>query len=358
MPAVEVSDVTTLVRVPAPGPDATERTVRSITDAPSGFEGEGFPVRRAFAGVELADLDPFVHMDQMGPVHYGPGEAKGTAWHPHRGFETVTYIIDGSFEARDSAGGGGTITSGGTQWLTAGSGVLHVERPPESLVEEGGPFHGLQFWVNLPRSSKFTQPRYQDLPGDDSVVLASADGGALVRLIAGSLGETEGPAATDTPLAVLHAIINPGSQLRLPWRADFNALVYALSGAGTVGPDGQHLVSGQLAVLDAGDLITIGATDGLDVMVLGGVPIREPIVWGGPFVLNSREEVHKAFDDYEAGRFGRIPDGAQEPAATTAPKPRAPLAAVAAVTERLTQTPWTERKELLRRVLADRPADR
>ncbi|HTK67750.1 MAG TPA: pirin family protein [Pseudonocardia sp.] len=280
MPAVEVSDVTTLARVPAPGPDVTERTVRSVTDAPSGFEGEGFPVRRAFAGIELADLDPFIHMDQMGPVVYGPGEAKGTAWHPHRGFETVTYVIDGSLEHQDGNGRGGTITSGGTQWMTAGAGVLHVERPPEALVNDGGPFHGLQFWVNLPRSRKFSEPRYQDLPGDDSVVLATEDGGALVRLIAGSIGETEGPASTNTPLAVLHAIVNPGSQLRLPWRADFNALVYALSGAGTVGPDSRNLVSGQLAVLDAGDLITISATDGLDVMVLGGVPIREPIVWG------------------------------------------------------------------------------
>jgi hypothetical protein len=263
-------------------------------------------------------------------------------------------MIDGSFENRDSDGGGGTITSGGAQWLTAGAGVLHVERPPETLVTEGGAWHGVALWVNLPRSAKFSSPRYQDLPGDDSVVLASADGGALVRLIAGSIGDTAGPAVTNTPMTVLHAIVNPGSRLRLPWRADFNALVYALSGAGTVGPDGRDLSSGQLAVLGEGDLITITATDGLDVIVLGGVPIREPVVWGGPFVLNSLEEVHKAFDDYEAGRFGLIPEDEAQPSGATAPKPRAPLAAVAS---RLTQTPWTERKELLRRVLADRPAD-
>ena len=369
MPAVQVTDVTTLARVPAPGPDATERTVRSVTDAPSGFEGEGFPVRRAFAGVELADLDPFVHMDQMGPVEYAAGEAKGTAWHPHRGFDSVTYVIDGSLEHQDNNGGGGTITSGGTQWLTTGAGVLHIERPPTDLVADGGPFHGLQLWVNLPRSRKFTEPRYQDLPGDDSVVLASADGGALVRLIAGDIGEATGPAATNTPVAVLHAILRADAELRLPWRTDFNALVYALSGAGSIGPgsgsiapgsgggsgssdgDARPLRSGQLAVLGAGDVITLSAGDeGLDVMVLGGVPIREPVVWGGPFVMNSREEVHKAFDDYESGEFGRIPGGQ----APVAPKPRAPLAA--AVTARITATPWTERKALLKRVLADRPA--
>jgi hypothetical protein len=356
MAPVEVTDVTTLARIPEPGTDATERTVRSVTDATSGYEGEGFPVRRAFAGVELADLDPFVHMDQMGPVEYAPGEAKGTAWHPHRGFETVTYMIDGTFEHQDSNGGGGTIVSGGTQWMTAGSGILHIERPPEAVVTSGGPFHGLQLWVNLPRSHKFSEPRYQHLPGDDSVVLASAEGGTLVRLIAGSIGEAAGPAATNSPLAVLHAILDADATLRLPWQADFNALVYVLSGAGTVGSgsEARSLRSGQLAVLGAGDVITIaGADEGVDVMVLGGAPIREPIVWGGPFVMNSREEVHKAFDDYEGGRFGSIPGSASEPDGTKQPRLRAPLAAM---TARMSQTPWTERKELLKRVLADRPA--
>ena len=128
MPAVTVTDVTTLARIPEPGPQAVDRSVRSVTTAPSGTEGEGFPVRRAFAGVDLRELDPFVHMDQMGEVEYAPGEPKGTSWHPHRGFETVTYIIDGTFEHQDSNGGGGAITNGDTQWMTAGGGVLHIER--------------------------------------------------------------------------------------------------------------------------------------------------------------------------------------------------------------------------------------
>ena len=154
MPAVTVDDITVLPRIPALDVAATLiRPVRSVTSAPSGYEGEGFPVRRAFAGVDLADLDPFVHMDQMGEVEYAPGEPKGTPWHPHRGFETVTYIIDGAFEHADSNGGGGLITNGDTQWMTAGAGILHIEKPPERLVMSGGLFHGIQLWVNLPRRS-------------------------------------------------------------------------------------------------------------------------------------------------------------------------------------------------------------
>src|ERR687888_1273587 len=151
MPA-GTAETIALPRVPEPGPEATDRKVTSVTTAPQGYEGEGFPVRRAFAGVDLARLDPFVHMDQMGEVDYGPGEPKGTAWHPHRGFETVTYMIDGTFQHHDSTGGGGLITNGDTQWMTAGAGILHIERPPEHLVTTGGLFHGIQLWVNLPRA--------------------------------------------------------------------------------------------------------------------------------------------------------------------------------------------------------------
>ena len=164
MPAVTVEDILVLPRVPEPDPTAAAaRPVASVTTAPSGFEGEGFPVRRAFAGVDLARLDPFIHMDQMGEVNYAPGEPKGTAWHPHRGFETVTYIIDGIFRHQDSNGGGGRITNGDTQWMTAGGGILHIEEPPEELVVSGGLFHGFQLWVNLPRTLKMTNPRYQDI---------------------------------------------------------------------------------------------------------------------------------------------------------------------------------------------------
>src|SRR3954449_1466532 len=181
MPAVTVEDTTTLARVPVPAPRTVRRRTRSVTTAPSGFEGEGFPVRRAFAGVDLRDLDPFIHMDQMGEVEYAPGEPRGTSWHPHRGFETVTYMVDGTFQHQDSHGGGGVITDGATQWMTAGKGILHIETPPEQLVISGGRFHGIQLWVNLPSADKMIDPRYQGLEGGDVVLLSSSDGGTLVR---------------------------------------------------------------------------------------------------------------------------------------------------------------------------------
>ncbi|HMD12564.1 MAG TPA: pirin family protein, partial [Marmoricola sp.] len=230
MPAVTVDDLTVLHRVKVPGLGDRVRPVKQVIDAPSGFEGEGFPVRRAFAGVDLRDLDPFVHMDQMGEVEYAPGEPKGTSWHPHRGFETVTYIIDGIFDHQDSHGGGGTITNGDTQWMTAGSGLLHIEAPPESLVMSGGLFHGIQLWVNLPRDAKWNAPKYQDIRAGQVGLAASPDAGALVRVIAGEVDGVAGPGSTYTPMAMVHATIAPGARMDLPWAVEHNALVYALSG--------------------------------------------------------------------------------------------------------------------------------
>ena len=315
MPAVAVEDVLLLPRIPRPDPGvARERPVRSVTQAPSGFEGEGFPVYRAFAGVTTADLDPFIHMDQMGEVEYAPGEPRGTAWHPHRGFETVTYIIDGIFDHRDSNGGGGRITDGDTQWMTAGKGILHIERPPDFLVASGGLFHGIQLWVNLPKANKWNPPRYQDLRGSESTLLSSPDGGALVRVIAGEVGGYTGPGSTFTPITFLHATISPGAELDLPWRPDFNALVYVLSGQGTVGADGRAIGAHQLAVFGPGDALRVTAaahqesrSPNLEVLVLGGQPIREPVVHYGPFVMNTRQEIVQAMEDFQAGKLGQIP---------------------------------------------------
>lgn len=314
MPAVTVPDVLALPRVGEPVPGTVDRPVTSVTTAPSGLEGEGFPVRRAFAGVDLAALDPFIHMDQMGEVEYAPGEPKGTPWHPHRGFETVTYIIDGTFVHQDSHGGGGVITNGDTQWMTAGSGLLHIERPPEELVVSGGLFHGIQLWVNLPRSLKMTDPRYQDIRGGQVALLSSHDGGALVRVIAGSLDGHPGPGVTHTPISLVHATLAPGAELRLPWRADFNALVYVLNGNGSVGAQRRPVRMGQLAVFGPGDTVTVAAgasqesrSPELDVLVLGGRPIREPVAAYGPFVMNTRAELVQAFEDFQAGRLGTIP---------------------------------------------------
>jgi quercetin 2,3-dioxygenase len=326
MPAITVADPLTLPAVAEPDPTTSaERPVRSLTTAPAGFEGEGFPVRRAFAGVSSADLDPFVHMDQMGEVEYAPGEPKGTAWHPHRGFETVTYMIDGTFQHRDSTGGGGLITNGDTQWMTAGAGILHIERPPDELVASGGLFHGIQLWVNLPAADKFTPPRYQDIRGGQVTLLRSPDGGAVLRLIAGDLGGYHGPGVTHTPITLVHATVAPGAQLELPWSPDFNALAYVLAGRGTVGSARQPIHSGQLVVFGPGPSgrgsgervghLVLGALDAtqdssapnLEVLILGGRPIREPVAQYGPFVMNTRAELAEAFDDYQAGRMGQVP---------------------------------------------------
>jgi redox-sensitive bicupin YhaK (pirin superfamily) len=309
MPAIAVENILVLPRVPEPDLTGAERKVTSVTTAPSAYEGEGFPVRRAFAGVDLARLDPFIHMDQMGEVDYGPGEPKGTPWHPHRGFETVTYIIDGTFRHQDSNGGGGLITNGDTQWMTAGGGILHIEAPPEELVVSGGLFHGFQLWVNLPARLKMTPPRYQDIRAGQVALLSSADGGALLRVIAGSLGGHNGPGVTHTPIALVHATVSAGAQVRLPWPADFNALGYVLAGSGTVGPDRRPVKLGQLAVFGAGDAITFAASGSrdMDILLLGGQPIREPVAAYGPFVMNTRAELVQAFEDYQAGRLGSIP---------------------------------------------------
>jgi len=329
MPAITVDDITLLPRIPLPGAArARQRPVRSVTDAPSGLEGEGFPVRRAFAGVDLADLDPFIHLDQMGEVEYAPGEPKGTPWHPHRGFETVTYMMDGTFEHQDSNGGGGVITNGDTQWMTAGAGILHIEKPPEALVISGGLFHGIQLWGNLPRAQKWSPPRYQDIRAGEVSLLASADGAALVRVIAGDVAGHAGPGSTYTPMTLVHATLSPEAELDLSWRADYNALAYVLAGHGTVGPERIPVRTGQLAVFGAGDSIRASASrsqesrsPNLDLLILGGRPIGEPVAWAGPFVMNTRAELMQAFQDYQAGRLGTIPAAHGAPTTLTESQP-------------------------------------
>jgi redox-sensitive bicupin YhaK (pirin superfamily) len=316
MPAVTVPSVLTLPRVPTPDAAlALARPVRGITTSTHGFEGEGFPVRRAFAGVDLAALDPFLHLDQMGEVDYAPGEPKGTPWHPHRGFETVTYMIDGEMQHHDSCGGGGLIGGGDTQWMTAGAGILHIETPPEHLVASGGLFHGFQLWVNLPKTMKFADPRYQDIQSARVTLVTSADGGGLLRIIAGELGGYRGPGSTHTPITLVHATVHPGAQLRLPWPVEHNALIFNLGGTATVGESRQPLLEGQLAVFGGGDFVTIGAENsqdarhsgGVELLLLGGQPINEPVAMYGPFVMNTRQELQEAFADYQAGRLGVVP---------------------------------------------------
>ena len=313
MPAVTVPDITVLPRVVAQ-PGAKARSVLSVTTAPQGYEGEGFPVRRAFAGVDLSLLDPFIHLDQMGEVEYAPGEPKGTPWHPHRGFETVTYIIDGIFDHFDNHGGGGTISNGDTQWMTAGAGILHIETPPESLVMSGGLFHGFQLWVNLPAAKKWSQPAYQDVRAKDVALLSTHDGGALIRVIAGEFGGHKGPGVTQTPITLIHATVAPGAEIRLPWNKKYNALVYTLAGKGSVGEERRPVHMGQLTVFGDGDTIVVRADQNqesrspeLELFILGGEPIAEPVAWMGPFVMNTKREVLQAFEDFQKGVLGHIP---------------------------------------------------
>lgn len=314
MPAATPPDLLALPRIQLPETARAPRPVLGVADAITTLEGEGFQVRRAFPGIDRRLVDPFLLLDHLGAVEYAPGEAKGAPDHPHRGFETVTYIMDGAIEHKDSTGGGGLIRDGDTQWMTAGAGIVHSEMPPEELVMKGGLFHGIQLWVNLPRAAKWTPARYQDLERGRVTMLASEDGGALVRLIAGEVDGHEGPGMTHTPITLAHASVSPGAQLQVPWRSEFNALVYVLAGAGTVGAQNWPLREGQLAVLDSGDFIRLqaephasGPSPTFEVLLLGGQPIREPVVHYGPFVMNAPDEIYQAIEDYRSGRMGSIP---------------------------------------------------
>jgi quercetin 2,3-dioxygenase len=315
--AAVTADPLSLPRLPRlPEQGTAWRRVSRVVTASHHLEGEGFAVRRPFPGMDLSLADPFLLLDHMGAVEYAPGEAKGTPWHPHRGFETVTYIMDGAFQHQDTTGGGGLIADGSTQWMTAGAGIQHIEQPTPELVAAGGLFHGVQLWVNLPRAQKWVPPRYQDIGSKDVSLLSSDDGSSVVRVIAGSLAGHDGPGVTYTPITFLHATVAPGARLTLPWPKDFNAMVYALAGRGQAGIEGRPVDEGQLAVFaEPGEALVVQAAEsqplanknGWDILILGGLPIREPIARYGPFVMNTREEIVQAFQDFQAGRMGTIP---------------------------------------------------
>jgi redox-sensitive bicupin YhaK (pirin superfamily) len=316
MPAVTVDNVLALPRLAAAGFDPhLARPVLQVVTAHEQTEGAGFRIWRPFPGeLPLAAADPFLLLDQAGPTFNRPEEAVGAPWHPHRGIETVTYILDGEITHHDSNGGGGVIAEGDTQWMTAGAGILHDELPTERAYREGGPVHGVQLWVNLPAELKFSQPRYQAITGGDLGLLTTQDGGALIRLIAGDLGGFSGPGVTFTPITYLHATVAPGAQLALPWNPQFSAFAYVLSGQGYAGPDLRPMDEHQLVVFGPGDEIVLRAAEtqtrdasALDVLVLGGLPIREPIVHYGPFVMNTRQEIIEAMEDYQQGRLGTVP---------------------------------------------------
>ena len=287
----------------------TPRPLIRIIDSLRTVEGGGFVVRRPFPTNVVDHIDPFLLLDEMGPADYAPGKAVGAPSHPHRGFETVTYILDGTFIHQDSHGGGGVITDGGTQWMTAGGGVLHIETPPEDMVIRGGLFHGIQLWVNLPSVKKMIPPAYQNLEADLVKLATTADAGTIIRIIAGEIDGVKGPGSTHTPIVVAHATLSPGARMTLPWNPAYNALAYGLSGEGTVGAEQASFGLGRLAVFGQGDTITLTASakGPLDVILLGGEPIGEPVEQYGPFVMNTRAELQQAFEDFQAGRLGVVP---------------------------------------------------
>jgi len=313
MPAVTVDDTFVLPRIPRLDPAMSRaRPVDRVVTAHHQLEGAGFKIRRPFPGeLSMAEADPFLLLDQAGPDVWGPGEAKGAPWHPHRGFETVSYVLDGEIAHHDSNGGGGVIGEGDTQWMTAGAGILHDELPTERMYRAGGRFHGVQLWVNLPPALKMTPPRYQSITRDALRLLTSDDGGALVRLIAGDIAGYTGPGVTHTPITYAHVTLASGAQLSVPWNPAFSAFAYVLTGRGSAGSEGRPIEGGQLAVFGPGDHLVVTAADRaaepFDVLVLGGLPIRAPIAHYGPFVMNTRDEIRQAIEDFEAGRLGIIP---------------------------------------------------
>ena len=289
------------------------RSVARVIDAVYTLEGAGFGVYRPFPTRTLDHLDPFLLLDELEPKVYEPGERKGAPDHPHRGFETVSYILAGETEHRDSMGHGGVIRAGGVQWMTAGDGIIHSEMPGPTMVREGGLSHGFQLWVNLPRELKRTAPRYQSLePGG----LTTVEGdGWKAGIIAGSTLGAEGPARTHTPINYVHLTLEPGSEAELDIPADHNIGVYAFASHGSVGEPAVPLAQAQFAILTPGegDLLVRGPrptthdVQPLEVLVLSGRPLHEPIARYGPFVMNTREELVEAVEDYNAGRFGTIP---------------------------------------------------
>lgn len=289
---------------------AVRRVARLIT-AHKQEEGAGFIVRRPFPSAGMPQFDPFLLLDEMGPIEYGPGEAKGAPDHPHRGFETVSYILDGELEHEDSAGHHGVLGAGDVQWMTAGDGVVHSEMPSRRMQREGGRMHGFQVWVNLPRRDKRMAPRYQEIPRDRIPEAATPDGKARVRVIAGEALGAKAVIETRTPIVYQDWTLQPGADVTVAVPADHQAMLYVFGGAAQVGDGDEATVAkdGQAALLGEGDAVRLrgvwpkGPTRAL---LLAGVPLREPMARYGPFVMNTDAEIREAFVDYQLGRLGSI----------------------------------------------------
>lgn len=262
-------------------------------------------VTRPFPTAQLDQLDPFLLLDRMGPVAHAPGEAKGAPDHPHRGFETVTYVLEGAIEHGDSQGNHGRIGAGDVQWMTAGSGVVHSEMPAEEIQRAGGRLHGFQLWVNLPRRDKMMAPRYQELRAADIPTATSADGKVSVTVIAGESLGTHATIDTRTPIFYFHVRLAAGAEFMQPVPETYNAFAFVISGEAVIG--GRAARENDLAVFGRdGDEVAIATEQGAELLLIGGVPLREPVARYGPFVMNTVGEIRQAMLDYQSGRFGEI----------------------------------------------------
>ena len=285
------------------------RSILQVTNAKTTLEGEGFVVHRAFPNYNLREFDPFLLLDEMGPIEISSGEAKGAPDHPHRGFETVTYMINGVFEHKDSQGHTGKIKTGDVQWMTAGSGVIHSEMPEKEFLQKGGTLHGFQLWVNLPKKDKMMKPRYQDLPAN-KIPIAENDG-VKVKVIAGeSMGE-KAVIETRTPIMYLHFTLQPNTQVIQTIPQNYNAFAYVVNGEGLFGNKQITAHKEQIVLFEQdGNKITIRASNDisspLDVLLIAGIPLGEPVARYGPFVMNTEEEIKQAILDYNTGKMGKI----------------------------------------------------
>jgi quercetin 2,3-dioxygenase len=287
------------------------RSIAGIVNSIETLEGGGFLVHRPFPKAAFSEFDPFLLLDEMGPMEVAPGEAKGAPDHPHRGFETVTYLLSGEMEHKDSRGHAGRLRAGDVQWMTAGAGVVHSEMPSDEFQRTGGRLHGFQLWVNLPQRDKMTAPRYQEIPGSQIPKATSADGLVTVNVIAGEAMGAKAVIETRTPIIYLHYRLEPGGVATQPVPHDYNAFAYVLDGAGLFGAEGERGADGQMVMFAPdGDKVRIenppDAKTTLEVLLIAGVPLNEPIVRYGPFVMNTEAEIHQAFEDYRLGRMGAI----------------------------------------------------
>ena len=285
------------------------RTVAGVVNSIETFEGAGFLVRRPFPQASFSDFDPFLLLDEMGPMELGPGQAKGAPDHPHRGFETVTYMLSGEMQHKDSRGHAGRLTPGDVQWMTAGAGVVHSEMPSAEFTRTGGRMHGFQLWVNLPKRDKMMKPRYQEIPGAQIPKVTSADGLVSVSVIAGEAMGRKAVIETRTPIIYLHYSIKPGGVATQQVSSTYNTFAYIVDGEGLFGAERERAKGGQMVLFaQDGNEVRIENTGNatLDVLLIGGMQLNEPIARYGPFVMNTENEIRQAFEDYRLGRMGEI----------------------------------------------------